>query len=158
MIACVPRARSGDDVRAASSLENGLSSRARPSKTPRRRPDAGWAEASPAISCWTNIDVDLICIIKKLGVLLGKPLLEPLCCAMAPRSPRSRQRLATGGTDPETDLWWVPATRRSYSDPCGCRKGSAWSGDLGNAFASPTGTSSPGTNAELPGQSFKDVM
>ena len=131
MTACVPRARSGDDVRATSSLENGLSSRARPSKTPHRRPDAEWAEALPAISCLTNIDVDLIRVIKKLLSFNGKLLLEPLCCAMAPRSPRSRQRLATGGTDPEADLWWVPAARRSYSDPCGCRKGSAWSGDLG---------------------------
>ena len=83
----MPRAQSGDDVRAASSMENGQSSRALPAKAPRRRPGAGWAEASPAISCWTNIDVDLICVIKKLGVLLGKPLLEPLCCALAPRSP-----------------------------------------------------------------------
>ena len=157
MTACVPRAQFGDDVRAASSMENGQSSRALPAKAPRRGPDAGWAEALPAISCWTNIDVDLIRVIKELLSSDGKPLLEPLCCAMAPRSPRSRQRLATGGTDPEADLWWVPAARRSYSDPCGCRKGSAWSGDLGNAFASPTGTSSPGTNAELPGQKFSRV-
>ena len=106
-------------------------------------------------SRWTNIDVDLIRVIKMLRVFDGKLLNTLRWRALAPRSPRSRQRLATGGTDPEADLWWVPAARRSYSDPCGCRKGSAWSGDLGNAFASPTGTSSPGTNAELPGQSFK---
>ena len=83
----MPRAQSGDDVRAASSMENGQSSRALPAKAPRRGPDAGWAEALPAISCWTNIDVDLIRVIKELLSSDGKPLLTLFCCALAPRSP-----------------------------------------------------------------------
>ena len=87
MTACAPRARSGDDVRAASSMENGWSSRALPAKAPRRRPDAGWAEALPAISCWTNIDVDLIRVIKKLPSFDGKLLNALRWCALAPRSP-----------------------------------------------------------------------
>ena len=83
----MPRAQSGDDVRAASSLENGLSIRARPSKTPCGRPDAEWAEALPAISCWTNIDVDLIRVIKKLPSFNGKLLNALRWRALAPRSP-----------------------------------------------------------------------
>ena len=74
------------------------------------------------------------------------------------REARFGRRGATGETDPEARLGRILAAHRSYRDPSGCRKGSAWSKDLGIAFASPRGTSSPGTNAELPGRNFKDVL
>ena len=65
------------------------------------------------------------------------------------REARFGRRGATGETDPEARLGRVVAARWFYRDPSGCRKGSAWSGDLGIAFASPRGTSSPGTTAKL---------
>ena len=74
------------------------------------------------------------------------------------REARFGRRGATGETDPEARFLWVVAAHRSYRDPSGRRKGSAWSEDLGIAFASPRGTSGPRTNAELPGRNSKDVL